>query len=1140
MTGDALTVLTSTQGKCMTKRVTVQADGAWNVAGYDEGARWFEFEEIPVTDIENLYYQLAQLDRAHHSLIIRGAPSAAAREKDKVRRKSSDGTFIETPRRWAMIDIDKQPIPAHHDIVAAPEAAAEWMIQEYLPPEFHNVSCVWQLSSSAGIPGGSDAMSLHAWFWLDRPQGVEALKAFFGAGGHPIDLTVFRTVQPHYVAAPVFTNATDPVPRRIGLMEREYDHATLPDIDIVALKKVAKEKGAGWGLIEGAKTFEERLALMGDGEGQCGFHQPITLAIMAYVRAAGMVALDSEALKARIREQIAVAPKLPSRGSIEHYRSDAYLDTSIRGAIERRNNELIEIKSKTAKRISLEAAALCVESAVHAFLDAAEAWPQTNVALNLELPSLLAAAPVHAIAADAGVGKTTLVLRALAERIDLTTKRVHLFIPTHATGEEIVAKAGEMSIGNARRWSARTDGAGNMRYADDGTSMCHEDMLEIANEVEDAKVSVWDTVCQGCKHRESCGWARQHNDKGPGLVVMPVNYAFQGEERLPKADLQIFDEQLLDAAMTEIVPVKRNDLYQSQPPVRIEGKEKDDNYDLFTARNALHTATETVGENGEIALQALRDAGIDVDMAARAKAIEHQHADKLAARLKKLIAEDATPQQINNARKKFEYQEARRWAAVWRTIEQQIDLDRDRLYGVRMYDDAKGKKVIAVKRTIDVKAGAQDRRIATPTLLLDATFDEEIARRFFPNLSDVTRAEVEMPHVEVIQVSDTPVAKAKIAPDPDRDDDKTAKTKQNNLTKLARAVEVIAAGETEVGLISYKDTVEAMEARGDIPANVITGNFNGTRGQNRWENVSRMSVVGRTQPRETDMERQAEAIWATDSSVTITPGQYGDAQDSYEMADGTLTPLVRKAHPDSHVERVRWQTCEAELIQAIHRGRPVRRTADRPLLIVVGTNVPLPIPVTRLVTYEDFIPSRFAVMAARGVIFETATAAVVYPDLFKNAQAFRNAKRREQGVSSPYEYSLLGGRHTLPFVFQGEGERQQKHRARYIPALVPDVEAWLRARIPTPLVRVVVEAAPSPPDDLVEWQSGTMPRTVVAAVVNAQRSCAISQEELASRCGVSRPHLANALQGRFGLAEAAVARIKAFLDDPPMVQPNLI
>ena len=66
-----------------------------------------------------------------------------------------------------------------------------------------------------------------------------------------------------------------------------------------------------------------------------------------------------------------------------------------------------------------------------------------------------------------------------------------------------------------------------------------------------------------------------------------------------------------------------------------------------------------------------------------------------------------------------------------------------------------------------------------------------------------------------------------------------------------------------------------------------------------------------------------------------------------------------------------------------------------------------------------------------------------------------------------------------------------------------------------------------------------MPRSIAAKVVGAQKDCAISQEEMAQRFGVSRPHLANALQGRFGLAEDAVARIKAFLDDPPTVQPNL-
>tara|TARA_E500000331_G_C16707098_1_gene476494 strand:- start:229 stop:381 length:153 start_codon:yes stop_codon:yes gene_type:complete len=49
----------------------------------------------------------------------------------------------------------------------------------------------------------------------------------------------------------------------------------------------------------------------------------------------------------------------------------------------------------------------------------------------------------------------------------------------------------------------------------------------------------------------------------------------------------------------------------------------------------------------------------------------------------------------------------------------------------------------------------------------------------------------------------------------------------------------------------------------------------------------------------------------------------------------------------------------------------------------------------------------------------------------------------------------------------------------------------------------------------------------------------MTQEQLAEKLGLSRPHLANAIQGRFGLTPEIVAAIKTFLHDPPIRQAAL-
>lgn len=56
-----------------------------------------------------------------------------------------------------------------------------------------------------------------------------------------------------------------------------------------------------------------------------------------------------------------------------------------------------------------------------------------------------------------------------------------------------------------------------------------------------------------------------------------------------------------------------------------------------------------------------------------------------------------------------------------------------------------------------------------------------------------------------------------------------------------------------------------------------------------------------------------------------------------------------------------------------------------------------------------------------------------------------------------------------------------------------------------------------------------MPPAVVQAVRTRQIAKLLRQEDVASRIGVSRPHLANALRGRTGLSENSAMRLREWL-----------
>ena len=75
-------------------------------------------------------------------------------------------------------------------------------------------------------------------------------------------------------------------------------------------------------------------------------------------------------------------------------------------------------------------------------------------------------------------------------------------------------------------------------------------------------------------------------------------------------------------------------------------------------------------------------------------------------------------------------------------------------------------------------------------------------------------------------------------------------------------------------------------------------------------------------------------------------------------------PLPGEVHVDPTAEAIRWSICEAELIQAMGRGRGVNRTAEKPLQIDLLTDVVLPVTVSELIGWRDLRPTRRDLMAA--------------------------------------------------------------------------------------------------------------------------------------------------------------------------------
>jgi DNA-binding phage protein len=61
------------------------------------------------------------------------------------------------------------------------------------------------------------------------------------------------------------------------------------------------------------------------------------------------------------------------------------------------------------------------------------------------------------------------------------------------------------------------------------------------------------------------------------------------------------------------------------------------------------------------------------------------------------------------------------------------------------------------------------------------------------------------------------------------------------------------------------------------------------------------------------------------------------------------------------------------------------------------------------------------------------------------------------------------------------------------------------------------------------YDGGVLPEALKRAVRDAQRVRQMTQQAVANQIGISRPQLANALQGRFGLSRSAASNLLEWL-----------
>jgi hypothetical protein len=192
--------------KPSTKIYTIDEETDTPRKGLVEQAYLHISHTVDIDNIVDLYDAITYARLETHRYVIRGY--GLEQDQELVRRTkyneidAQDGKFKEVATSWICCDFDKYIVP--NNIQRNSIEAIEWLIQNELPKEFHDVCYIYQWSASAGLMYKDkpikDGTNVHLFFWLDRALRVEDYKAWFHEEiEEGFDPSTFNTVTPIFV-----------------------------------------------------------------------------------------------------------------------------------------------------------------------------------------------------------------------------------------------------------------------------------------------------------------------------------------------------------------------------------------------------------------------------------------------------------------------------------------------------------------------------------------------------------------------------------------------------------------------------------------------------------------------------------------------------------------------------------------------------------------------------------------------------------------------------------------------------------------------------------------------------------------------------------------------------------------------------
>jgi putative DNA primase/helicase len=631
-------------------------------------------------------------------------------------------------------------------------------------------------------------------------------------------------------------------------------------------------------------------------------------------------------------------------------------------------------------------------------------------------------AVAYAIEVATGIGKTTIA----GEEIARSKGTAAYLVPTHRLGDDIVLK----HIAGARVFRGMTADMPGQEGVPDRRKMC--DNLAQVEQALAAGLSVARSCCKNgkweCPFYRTCAYQAQKRDS-PKVWIAAHEMLFHDQEAFGEPERVIVDEDFWESGLE--LPrsgIDVRDIVDDVCPRHLVG-----------ARSALARGLQRQLEEGGVARSCFEGV-LSVEQCTAALAAEWRN---IRANEKDALWPGMAPAQLHAAKEKLAaIRHDKQVVKMLEAVRELLQLPAGTVSG-RLRIEGSGKarivKVYGVKPVVA-------RFVQAPTFIMSATLPRwEILSRFYPQVDTVGRIKVTTPYAQVRQVYGAPVTQRKFASD---------SNKHFVLGYILQRWHACDRQPTVV--IAQKKYAAWLEGR--LPEGVEVEHYNDIRGDDAYKGVRLLLCIGRTLPGPEQVELYAGILTGIAPKPATGKGAWGGRwyeSREREIAEGVW--LRVDWHPDKTAEAVRYQICEAELVQAAGRGRAVNRSKEKALDIDVLADVALPLKLDQAAKWKAVNPL-IEMLIVEGILLLSAR------DLVRAmGWKLRTATRalRTLGVETeicPRQNLLQNiteafGADIRLLRYQPVGVRQRWRMAYFAPAVLPDPRRWLESHI-GPIERV--------------------------------------------------------------------------------------